>query len=122
MARKLLLEEVRGEFAKRGWQLTSNEYKGSQKPLNAICSAGHQTTITWNNLQRGQGCRYCAGNIKLTMNQVKEEFSQNGCELLDSNYENNNKPLKSSLIVKVKRSFLLPSKMIGSGKQTVIVI
>lgn len=94
MPKKLTIDEVRGGFKKRGWTLISTEYRGSQKKLEVICDCGHQTTITWNNFQRGQGCNVCAGNQKFSLDEVKKQFEEQGFELLDTNYVNNNIPVK----------------------------
>ena len=91
--RKLTIKEIKPQFESRGWRLLSNEYLGSQKPLNVVCNEGHKTTITWNNFQRGQGCRQCACNEKFTLDQVQHMFSEAGCELLTLHYENNSQDL-----------------------------
>ncbi len=94
MARKLTIDEVRSGFAKRGWKLTSTEYQGSQKKLDVVCDQGHETTITWNNFQRGQGCNVCAGNQKFDLEEVKKQFAEMGFEFLDTEYVNNNVPVR----------------------------
>jgi hypothetical protein len=90
MTKKLTIEYVQNEFTKRGWKLNSKskEYNKSQQPLNAVCPAGHETTICWNNLQKGQGCRICSGNDPHTFENVKKAFSEAGCELLATEYKN----------------------------------
>ena len=92
--RKLTHKDVQTGFAKRGWELISTEYEGSQKSLLAYCDKGHETTITWNNFQRGQGCRLCAGNIKYDFEYVKSEFEKRGLKLLEVVYINNLEPMK----------------------------
>ena len=91
--RKLTIEEIMPQFEEQGWKLVSTEYLGSQKPLSVICPRGHETTITWNNFQSGQGCRTCAGNEKFTLSQVQKIFEHEGCELLTQHYKNNNQKL-----------------------------
>lgn len=92
--RKLTLEEVELGFKSRSWKLLSKSYYGSQKPLNVICNQGHETTISWNNFKKGQGCNKCAGNQKLNISEVEKEFAKAGFQLLDTNYVNNNIPLR----------------------------
>lgn len=91
--RKLTIEEIKPKFKERGWKLLSTEYLGSQKQLSVICPEGHETTITWNNFQRGQGCKQCAGNEKFTLKQVEQMFLDSGCELLTKHYKNNSQKL-----------------------------
>jgi hypothetical protein len=57
--------------------------------MKAICPQGHETTISWCNLKKGQGCRYCAGNIRFEYEEVAQYFGQHGCKLLEENYQNN---------------------------------
>ena len=86
--RKLSHEDVKLKFESKGWRLVSTEYTGSQVPLDVVCPDGHSTTIMWNNFQRGQGCKLCAGNEKFSYDQVKEYYQQQGCELLETEYVN----------------------------------
>lgn len=93
MGKKLNLNEVKIGFENKGWILTSSSYVNSQQKLNVICPVGHETTITWNNFQRGQGCKYCANNIKFDFEFVKKEFEKRNCVLLSTEYKSNNHPL-----------------------------
>jgi hypothetical protein len=88
MTKKLTIEEVKNGFIAKGWQLLSSVYVKSQEPLNVVCPAGHQTTICWNNFQKGQGCRICAGNEAHSFESVKQVFTDTGCELLATEYKN----------------------------------
>lgn len=83
--RKLTTEHIRQEMSQKGWVLRS-EYTGSQQKLSCVCPAGHDTTITWNNFQKGQGCRLCAGNDKHTFEEAKAIFAAKGCILLEDQY------------------------------------
>lgn len=94
MTKKLTIEQVRAGFEERGWKLTATEYIKNVLPLAAFCPEGHETTISWNNLKAGQGCRQCAGNEKYTFEQVEGFFQERGCELLDTEYHNFLTPLR----------------------------
>ena len=76
MSVKLTANHVLNEFTSKGWKLISSDYNGSQTPLECMCPQGHLTTISWNNFKKGQGCKFCAGNVKFEYNQVKKIFSE----------------------------------------------
>jgi len=92
--KKLTIKQIRKCFEEKNWQLVSDEYVNSQKPLNVICPDQHETTITWNNFQRGQGCKFCAGNVKYSYKAIQQIFSAGGCKLLSKKYENNLRSLE----------------------------
>lgn len=100
MTKKLTIDHVRIGFESRGWHLYNDSYVNSQKKLSVRCPNGHDTDITWNNFQREQGCKYCARNVKYTIEEVRKAFSDAGCELLDDKYENNNIPVKYRCVCK----------------------
>jgi hypothetical protein len=86
--RKLTTIEVQRSFDQKGWKLQDN-YEKSSKPMSVICPVGHNTKISWNNFQKGQGCKYCACNVNFTYDEVKQFFFDQGCELLETKYDNN---------------------------------
>jgi len=89
----LSYEYVKSEFEKHGWELLESEYAGSQVVMRCKCEQGHQTAITWNNFQKGQRCKFCAGNVKHSYEEVKRAFDEVGCLLLSNEYSNLFKPL-----------------------------
>ncbi len=86
--RALTYEHVKKEFENRGWELLEERYVKSQAPMRCKCDQGHETTITWNNFQRGQGCKFCAGNVQYSYEDVKRMFEEAGCVLLADKYIN----------------------------------
>jgi hypothetical protein len=92
--KKLTIDEIRIAFTQKNWTLKSEKYISSGKILEVICPKGHETTISWNNFQRGQGCKFCAGNIKYDFEYVKKTFQEASCELLEIIYINNMTPMK----------------------------
>lgn len=88
MTRKLTLDDVASRFDKKGWKLLATEYANNMTPMKARCPNGHITTICWNNLQKNQGCRVCAGNEAHTYEHVANTFKEAGCELLADSYKN----------------------------------
>lgn len=91
--RKLTIDEIRPKFEERNWKLLSTEYLGSQKKLSVVCPEGHEAAITWNNFNKGQGCKECAGNEKFTLEQVQGFYEEKGCELLEQKYVNSMTPM-----------------------------
>ena len=58
--KRLNYDYISQKFKERGYELLSKSYKNAQSKLVVKCSNGHITdTITWNNFQRGQGCKMC---------------------------------------------------------------
>lgn len=84
---------ARRAFEGRGWVLL-DEYRNSSTYMQCRCPQGHSTTISWNNFQKGQGCRHCAGNVKFSFDEVKAYFESQGCELLETSYERSVVPLQ----------------------------
>ena len=79
-------EFVKSEFEKVGYILLSTEYTNSSQKLDYICSQGHQSQITFNDLKGGHGCMKCGGKEKLTYEYVYNYFKEQGCELLETEY------------------------------------
>lgn len=93
--RRLTYEEVEKAFSDRGWTLLSDNYVDAHTHLDAICSNGHMTSTTWMNFRRGRGCRECDPNSRIpTIEEVKIEFANQGCQLLEDQYKNNAEPMK----------------------------
>jgi len=90
---KITTEYVKDQFANRGWQMLDDAYVNSKHSINCICFNGHKTTITWNNFQRKQGCKFCAGNIKGTIEEARKLFLSYGLTLTEKEYKTNNTPM-----------------------------
>ncbi len=89
MGTKLNIEYVRSEFDKYGYTLLSEEYTNNNTKLNYRCPKNHYHDITWHNWRHGYRCPSCAGNIKLTIEQVSESFTKYGYKLLSKEYIGN---------------------------------
>lgn len=87
------------EFEKRGYKLLTEEkdYKNAQQKLNYICDKGHDTSICWNNFQKGQGCPYCFGN-KIYFSDIKLKFEEKGYMLLTKEEEYKNSKQKLNCV------------------------
>lgn len=85
---KFELTEVEKIFEKYGWKLIDQFYNGNCFPHNAICKCGNLTKKRLNDLKRFNGCRKCGNNYIPTVEELKKEFEQKGCEFLDDFYVN----------------------------------
>ncbi len=85
---KFTLEQVRESFNKEDYILLSKNYINANTKLDYKCSKGHEHSIKWNDWQQGQRCAYCAGNIKLTIEQVRASFEKDNYILLSNEYVN----------------------------------
>ena len=88
MVKKLTYDFVKEQFEKEGYTLLSKEYKNSKTKLKYRCPVGHIHSITWNGWCGGYRCPYCAGNKKLTIGFVTEQFEKESYVLLAKEYIN----------------------------------
>lgn len=58
------------------------------------CKCGNESIIVWGSFKNGNRCQKCAGNKKLTLDFVKEEFKKQNCELLETEYINAHTKIK----------------------------
>jgi len=93
MKKKLTIEYIRKQFKKENYKLLTTEYKSNKQKLNYICPNGHKHSITWNKWQRGRRCPYCYGNVKLTIEFIRYEFTKEGYKFLTKEYVNNKQEL-----------------------------
>jgi hypothetical protein len=83
---KPTIEQVKESFKNEDYILLSEEYVNSNTKLNYICPKGHNHNIRWGHWKRVQRCPTCAVKPKLTLEQVRESFSKEGCTLLSKEY------------------------------------
>ena len=58
--RKLTLEEIRADAARRGGRCVSDTYPGSLVPMEWECAAGHRWRATAHSVRQGHWCKRCA--------------------------------------------------------------
>jgi len=87
-------DRVQKSFDDEGYTLLTDKFLGNKGKLKYICPNGHEHSITWNNWHNGCRCPYCAGNVRLTIEFIRNKFLDEGYILLDNYYENNNQKLK----------------------------
>ncbi len=85
---KPVIEQVKLSFEIDNYILLSNSYINSHTKLDYKCPNGHENSIIWNGWQQGKRCPTCS-DTKLTIEHVKESFSEEGYILLSKEYINN---------------------------------
>lgn len=87
--RCLTLEQVKEIFAAEGYKILAKEYKGNTHKLEYICPNGHtgNSTHLANFNSAGHRCPDCNGGTRLTIEQVREDFSKQGWKLLSKKYK-----------------------------------
>jgi hypothetical protein len=87
--------QVAQEFEERGYKLLT-PYTNSTSKLEYICSR-HPSKIleiAYGNFKNGQGCHYCAGFKRYTLDDAKKLFSKAGYELLEDTYTDSHTPMR----------------------------
>jgi hypothetical protein len=77
-----------------GYTLVSKEYVNNRSKLNLICPKGHSTSMTFGNWRIGFRCKYCAKNVKFTLDFVRGQFEKEDYVLLSPTYINQKQKLK----------------------------
>lgn len=90
---KLTLNKMQSVAKKHGGICLSNKYLKSNIKLIWQCSKGHIWKSTPNNIQRGEWCPYCAGNIRLTIEDMQQTALERGGWCLSLQYINNHTKL-----------------------------
>ncbi len=88
--KKFTYEEVKQYFEDHDCKLLAKEYVNNKNPMEYECKCGNSDCkITFYNFKKGQRCRKCGGNEKLTFEFVKQYFEDRDCKLLATEYINN---------------------------------
>jgi hypothetical protein len=91
---KLTIEEMQQLAKKRGGKCLSDTYVNVHTKLLWECARGHRwKAIPTNIRHRRRWCPYCAGNIKLTIEQMRRIAKKRGGECLSDSYVNNHTKL-----------------------------
>lgn len=91
---KFSYEEAREIFRNSGWLLLDNFYFNNNYLHNAICKCGNITKKRLSDLKRYPGCLKCTKKYIPTIEELKKEFIENNCILLEDNYVNSHTPMK----------------------------
>lgn len=88
------LDYVKDVFAKEGYILCDLEYKNNSKPLQYKCPKGHFGKISLTSWKSGGRCAKCAKNAKMTIEEIREAFVEEGYVLISKEYKNAHSPLE----------------------------
>ncbi len=97
--KKYSIEEVKEIFEKENCELLSKSYVNNSDKLNYICSCGNTSSINLKSFLKGSRCKQCGyekvKNFHLhSIEEVKEIFEKENCELLSNEYIDYQKKLK----------------------------
>jgi hypothetical protein len=87
------IKDIRYAFYIEGYSLLTKNYINSKQNLYCVCPNGHKTAMTWSNWQAGYRCRYCAKNVRHTLEFVKASFEKESYTLLSTEYKNQKQKL-----------------------------
>jgi very-short-patch-repair endonuclease len=87
MRKKLDSQYIKKVFEREQYKLLS-EYCDFHSKIDCVCPLGHKTQISWSKFCRGHRCADCAGNVKLTIQQIEKYLTKEGYVLLPSEYKN----------------------------------
>lgn len=90
---KYSYEDVKQYIESFGYKLISTEYKSNKNNLEIICPQGHKWVTTFNRFKNGTRCCYCENNVPLDIEYIRKQLSNEGYELLSTEYKNNHTPL-----------------------------
>ena len=85
---KPTIDYIRSQFMDRGLILESTVYVNNRVKLKYTCLNGHKHSISWKGFCNGQGCPYCSGKAKRTLEYVVEYFGSYGYVVTSKEYIN----------------------------------
>lgn len=89
MGRKKTIEDYRGLSSNRVTWVGEMPKTTHDKTL-WCCSKGHEWAATYHNVQRGQGCPYCAGNVRKTEKDYHNIAKSRNLQWIGSKLPKNN--------------------------------
>ena len=92
--KKYTIEDMYHLTARYGGRCLSTQYKNSQSKLEWLCKLGHSWKTSAANVISGTWCPTCAGNKRLSIEQVIRMVEDKGGRLLSKEYINLNSIIK----------------------------
>ncbi len=87
---KLTLEEMQELAHKKGGKCLSDTYVNKDTHLLWQCTKGHQWKATPHKIKQGKWCPYCAGNAKLTIEEMQKIAQERNGKCLSKIYSGAN--------------------------------
>ena len=75
-------------------ELISNEYINDKTKVTIKCKENHIFKVKPNNLRNGSWCPYCAGLMRLTIEDMQHLAKERGGKCFSTDYVNNKTPLE----------------------------
>lgn len=90
----LTIEDAQSVAESRGGRCLSTEYKNKSTPLEWECSSGHKWPASLGSVQNaGTWCPHCAGNVPLTLDEVRKLAEAKGGRCLAEDLVNGMTPI-----------------------------
>lgn len=89
----LTIEEMRQIAKYKGGKCLSEKYINSETKVSWECKQGHQWEASPDNIKHGKWCPFCAGNIPLTIEEMRKIAESKGGRCLSNKYINANSKL-----------------------------
>lgn len=89
------ISKIQNILSKHNYMILSKHYRNAKTKLKIRCNNNHIYISTWNKIQRGCLCTYCAKNASVTFSKIRNNFKDNGYKLITkkSEFINANKTL-----------------------------
>jgi thiol-disulfide isomerase/thioredoxin len=91
---RLTIEEMQKIAKERGGKCLSEKYQGNHVKLKWQCKGGHIWENTPHKIKWGQWCPYCAGEVRLTIEEMQDIAKERDGKCLSNQYINVNTKLK----------------------------
>jgi hypothetical protein len=88
------LDELRRIAEARGGELLSSVYLGVRTKVRWRCAAGHEWDAAPGSVRSGAWCALCYGNVKKSIDEVRNAVAPKGITLLSAEYQGNKSKLK----------------------------
>ncbi len=70
--KRLTIDDMHAVAVQRGFKCLSSVYEGAFSHLKWECGANHTWSATPNAIKNGKGCPHCAGNARLTLQDMHQ--------------------------------------------------
>lgn len=97
-------EDLKDSFDSEGYGLLNQEYIFGEK-LRFICPAGHQHSMAAGHWKMGKRCAYCAGNGRVSYEQVMAIVNSVECDLLTTREQYRNTQIPLEMLCRAKGHF-----------------